>query len=138
MYDVPLVLGLLQVTNLALPLSSPFNEATARYSVEGQRIAFENVSLRSDTMVMSGDGHLDFGTKKVSLTFVTDNAGGLRLPFFNELWQGARQELLRIHVRGTVQEPKVSAGMMGTFTTTVDEVFKGEPPKPERARGKRR
>ncbi|MBW3575603.1 MAG: hypothetical protein KY450_12160, partial [Actinobacteria bacterium] len=35
MYRVPLVLELMQVTNLAVPLSGPFSEATARYGVEG-------------------------------------------------------------------------------------------------------
>jgi hypothetical protein len=128
MYRVPLVLGLMQVTNLAVPLSGPFSEATARYGVEGQKIVFENIELRSDTMVMSGDGSLDFGNKQVRLSFVTDNPRGLKVPFLNDLLQGARQELLKIHVRGTIQEPKVSAGVMGTFTTTVDEVMKGDPP----------
>jgi len=133
MYRIPLVLGLLQVTNLALPISSPFNEATARYSVDGELISFQNIELRSDTMVMSGDGNLDFGSKKVRLSFITDNPKGLKVPLLNDLLQGARQELLRIHVNGTIQEPKVSAGVMGTFTTTVDEVMKGDPP-PGRAR----
>lgn len=128
MYRVPLVLGLMQVTNLSVPLSGPFNEATARYSVEGQKIIFENMELRSDTMVMSGDGSLDFGNKQVRLSFVTDNPRGLKVPFLNDLLQGARQELMKIHVRGTIQEPKVSAGVMGTFTTTVDEVLKGDSP----------
>jgi hypothetical protein len=128
MYRVPLVLGLLQVTNLALPISTPFNEATARYSVDGELISFQNIELRSDTMVMSGDGNLDFGSKKVRLSFVTDNPNGLKVPLLNDLLKGARQELLRIHVNGTIQEPKVSAGVMGTFTTTVDQVVKGDPP----------
>jgi hypothetical protein len=136
MYRVPVVLGLLQVTNLALPISGPFNEATARYSVIGERINFDSLELRSDNMVMSGDGHLDFGTKTVQLTFVTDNPKGLKVPFLNDLLQGARQELLRIHVQGSIQEPKVTAGVMGTFTTTVDKVLKGDSPrqKPRRKR----
>jgi hypothetical protein len=128
MVRVPLVLGLMQVTNLAVPLSGPFNEATARYSVEGQKIVFENMELRSDNMVMSGDGSLDFGTRQVRMSFVTDNPRGLKVPFLNDLLQGARQELLKIHVNGTIQEPKVSAGMMSTFTTTIDQVVKGDPP----------
>jgi hypothetical protein len=134
MYRVPLVLGLLQVTNLALPISAPFSEATARYSVEGERIIFENMELRSPTMVMSGDGHLDFATKRVRLNFVTDNPKGLKVPFLDDLLQGARRELLRIHVRGTIQDPKVSAGVMGTFTTTVDQVVKGDPAPPRKKR----
>ena len=134
MMRVPLVLGLMQVTNLSVPLSGPFNEATSRFSVEGQKIVFENIDLRSDTMVMRGDGALDFGTRQVRLSFVTDNPRGLKVPFLNDLLQGARQELLKIHVRGTVQEPKVSAGVMGTFTTTVDEVMKGDAPPPRKRR----
>ena len=129
MYRIPLVLGLLQVTNLALPISSPFNEASARYSVDGQRVTFEQIRLKSDNMVMSGDGQLDFARKRVSLSFTTDNPGGLKVPFLHELWQGAQCEMLRIRVNGSIEEPKVSASSMGTFWTTVDEVFKGDSPQ---------
>jgi hypothetical protein len=128
MMRVPLVLGLMQVTNLSVPISGPFNEATTRFAVEGQKTVFNSIELRSDTMVMSGEGTLDFDTRQVRLTFVTDNPRGLKVPFLDDLLQGARQQLLTIKVRGTIQEPKVSAGVMGTFLTTVDEVMKGDPP----------
>ncbi len=85
-------------------------------------------------MLMEGNGSLDFNTKKVDLAFTTDNPNGLmKLPFLKELWAGARNEMLRIHVRGTIQEPEVSAQSMGTFWTTVDEVFD----KPRQTRAKR-
>jgi hypothetical protein len=123
MYRIPLVLGLMQITNLSLPISSPFNEAAARYTVEGQRISFEQLELRASNMLMSGTGWLDFATRKVKMTFVTDNPNAWRIPFITEILQGARQEFMQIHVNGTIQEPKVSAGVMSTFTTTIDEVF---------------
>jgi hypothetical protein len=123
MYTLPVVMGLLQITNLGLPISSPFNEASARYSVEGQRVTFDSINLKSDTLVMQGDGHLDFDTKKVALTFTTDNPNAIRIPFISDLWRNAQQELFKIEVRGTVQEPKVSANALNTVTTTVDEVF---------------
>jgi hypothetical protein len=133
MYRIPLLLGLSQVTNLTVPISSPFNEASARYSIQGEKVALELIEMKASNMLMTGTGNLDFATKKVDLTFVTDNPGGLKVPFLNDLFQGARQELLKIHVRGTVEEPKVSAGLMGTFTTTVDEVMKGDnPPAPRK------
>jgi hypothetical protein len=49
----------------------------------------------------------------------------------NDLLQGARNELLTIHVRGSIQQPKVSGSSMNTFMTTVDEVFKGGNPPPD-------
>lgn len=82
-------------------------------------------------MMMQGSGWLDFAGRKVNMTFVTGNPNWAKLPLVHDLLVGAQQELLQIHVRGTVQEPQVSARSFNTFTTTVDEVFKGNnAPKP--------
>jgi hypothetical protein len=53
MYKIPLVLGLLQITNLALPITSPFNQAEASYGVDGQRITFEIDLAASNQMLMT-------------------------------------------------------------------------------------
>lgn len=129
LYRIPLMLGLMQVTNLSLPIGQPFTKATARYTVEGARVNFEQMDLRADSMMMSGSGYLDFGTKQVRMTLSTDNPGGFKIPFISDLWQGARQELLKINVQGTVQDPKVQPTSMGVITTTIDQVFKGESAK---------
>jgi hypothetical protein len=125
MYQIPLLLGLLEVTNLSLPTTSPFSEGTARYLVEGNRVTFEQVQMRSHDLLMSGNGWLDFGSKRVRMNFTTDNPNLPKLPIVGDLWEGAKQELLQIQVRGTVQSPTVSAAGFHTFTTTVDEVFSG-------------
>jgi hypothetical protein len=127
MYNLPLVMGLLQITNLALPVNQPVNEATARYSVDGQRINFDAIELRSPSLLMKGDGHLDYDTRQVAMTFTTDNPNAIRIPFISELWRNAQQELFKIEVRGTVQDPKVTNAALNTVTTTVDEVFKAKP-----------
>ena len=126
LYHMPLILGLVQVTNLSLPIGSPFNQGLARYSVEGQRVNFERIELKSDNMMMSGGGHLDFAKKQVQMTFITDSPGGFKIPFFNDIWQGARQELFKINIRGSIQQPRVEANPFGTFTTTIDEVLNGD------------
>ncbi|HLL91170.1 MAG TPA: hypothetical protein VK324_17870, partial [Tepidisphaeraceae bacterium] len=126
MYELPLILGLAQITNLALPITTPFTRATARYSVDGRQVTFEEIHVRGDTLLLTGNGRLDFDTKRVALTFTTDNPNAVQIPFISELWRGAQQELLRINVRGTIEEPKVSAAPMGTFRTTIDEVLNGD------------
>ena len=125
LYQIPLVLGLLEVTDLALPTSAPFNQATARYAVHGRRVTFENLQMRGDGLVMSGAGWLDFASKRVRMNFTTESPRSVRVPVLHDLWQGAKRELLQIQVRGTVQDPKVSAASLHTFTTTVDEVLRG-------------
>jgi hypothetical protein len=137
LYRIPVVLGMLQITNLSLPVSSPFSSGIARYSVGGQKVTFEKIELRSKNMLMSGDGTLNFATRQVRMNFVTDNPGGFQVPIVQDLWRGAQHELLRIQVRGTVQEPKVQASSMGTLWTTVDEVLKGDAPEDGKSRKRR-
>ena len=129
LYRIPLMLGLLQVTNLSLPIGQPFTRGTARYTVEGTRVNFEQMELRADAMMMNGTGYLDFGTKQVRLNLNTDNPAGFKIPFITDLWRSARQELLSIRVEGTVQDPKVQPSSMGVITTTIDQVFKGDAAK---------
>ena len=125
MYHIPVLLSLLQITNLSLPINSPFDSASAGYSVQGQRVAMENITLRGDSMLMQGNGTLDFDTRKVSLTFVTNNPNWPKLPLVGPLIQGARDEMLQIHVDGTLQDPRVTASSFDSVTTTVDQVLTG-------------
>jgi len=129
LYNLPIMAGLLQITNLALPLTSPFSEATTGYSVDGQRVNFDRIDLKSNEMTMSGSGEMDFDKRKVSLWLVTDNAALVALPVVGPLLHSAKEELLKIHVEGTIQQPKVSASSFDTITTTVDQVFKGDEQK---------
>jgi hypothetical protein len=132
MMKIPLVLGLLQITNLALPITSPFTQGSASYSIEGSRVVFDRIELRSREMLMNGDGNLDFNSRQVRLNFVTDSANWIKLPFIGDLLESARHELLQIHVRGTLQEPKVTARSMNTLSTTVDEIVKGDAAPPRK------
>lgn len=126
MYRIPLLLGLLQITNLSLPINSPFERAFARYGLDGNRVTFEAIELSAEQMSMRGDGFLDFGDKKVQLNFVTDAKSWLKVPILDDFLRGARNELLQIRVRGTLSDPKVSAGALPTISTTIDEVFRGD------------
>jgi hypothetical protein len=44
--------------------------------------------------------------------------------------------MLKIRVKGTIQEPEVSAQSMGTFWTTVDEVLNGGKTSDDKKRSK--
>jgi hypothetical protein len=126
MYKIPLVLGLLQITNLSLPITAPFNQGKATYTVDGQLLTVEALELRSRDMLMSGSGQLDFARKKVAMTFTTDNPNWPKLPIVGDIIHTAKNELLQIHITGTLQDPKVSANPANTVTTTVDEVMRGD------------
>ena len=125
LYSIPVMLGLMQITNLQLPLSSPFNRIQTRYTLEGDKVTFEKIDLKSNDVTMTGSGELDFGLRRVSLWLATSNPALLALPIVGPLLGGANEELLRIHIKGTIDRPKISATTFDTVTTTVDQVFKG-------------
>lgn len=122
LYQLPVLLGLFNVTNLSLPISSPFDRGTASYGVSGNRLTIEQLELRAADLRLSGNGSIDFDSRAVSLDFTTD-AAWAKLPIIGDFIQGARNELLQLRVRGTLQEPKVGAAAFGTLTTTIDEVM---------------
>jgi hypothetical protein len=97
--------------------------------VEGQEVVLEQISIKGKQMSMDGGGHIDFATHKVSLSLTTNNPNALTIPLVGAMLNGAQQEMLRIHVDGTLQEPKVSASSFDTFTTTIDQVLNGDSDK---------
>ncbi len=126
MYRVPVLFGLMQIANLTLPLDGPIQQAGLRYAVEGNRVTFDAIDLRGKTTSMQGSGWLDFGTKKVQMTLMMGQSAADAVPIFGDLIRSARQDLLQIRVRGSIEEPKVGASAFNTITTTIDEVLKGE------------
>lgn len=124
MYRIPVLLGLLEIANLSLPINSPFNDASVQYMLQGSKVTLEQIRLKSANMLMNGTGILDFTSRQVRMTFTTQNPVWQNVPILGDLLQGARDELLQIQVRGTIEQPKVSASSLNTFTTTVDEVFR--------------
>ncbi|MEL7238237.1 MAG: hypothetical protein AAGK78_05185, partial [Planctomycetota bacterium] len=132
LYELPLVLGLLQVTNLALPIAEPFTEATSAFAIDGSRVVFDSIELKAGrgegnpAMRMQGDGWLDFESEKLNLTFTTSNHGWASIPLVGDLVGMARNELLRLNVRGTLEKPEVSGSTLPTVTGTIDEVLRGD------------
>lgn len=125
MVNVPMILGVTQVVSLALPFTGGFDEATASYSLEGDRVSFSDISLQSQEMRIKGAGWLDFDRKQLSIDFVTDSTGK-DLPVIGSFLDAARRELFQIKIRGSLSEPQVKAGSLRTITTTVDEILRTE------------
>lgn len=126
MYKVPVLFGLMQMANLSLPVTSAFQDATVRYAVDGEKVTFDQIELRSPTLLMRGSGSLDFASREVRMNFTTDNPALGAVPILGDFFRGASRELMQLRVRGTLEEPKVGASAFNTMTTTIDEVLKGK------------
>ena len=122
MAKVPMVFGLMQIANLAVPNREPIRQAAMRYTVEGQRIRLDQIDLRSNQNVMAGDGMLDFDKKTVDLNLSLADSAADSLPIFGDLIKSARQDLLKLHLHGDLTAQSGGSGAFSIFNSDVKEV----------------
>ncbi|MEM6314658.1 MAG: hypothetical protein AAF743_11245, partial [Planctomycetota bacterium] len=125
MVKLPLMVGLVQVINLALPNENAFTNANAAYALSGEKLVVEALELTGGDVALRGNGTIDFATRDVALTLSSTNVGLEKMPLLGGLLGTARDELLTIRVLGKLEKPEVRAVPLNTFQTTVDEVLRG-------------
>lgn len=127
LFKLPLVLGLLQVTNLALPIAEPFSEAEVQFDIGGPLLRFEKLELRATSgprntrgMELTGRGTLNYETGRMLMTFDTSNRGWDAIPLVGDLVGLARNELIGVEITGTLARPEVSGRSLPTVLGTFD------------------
>lgn len=123
MARIPLLLGVMQVANLSLPTDKPFSSAQVRYNVEGPRIRFESISIRSPDILMEGTGLLDLEARRVNLSFYSDDPRLTNIPVVGDIVSDVRRQMMQIQIKGSIDDPKFSVSSFDSVTTTVDEVL---------------
>jgi hypothetical protein len=107
-YDLPLVLGMLQIANLTLPTSRAFDRMQATYLLEGDVLTIENAELTATNVALIGAGHVRLSDRRIDLAFVSRNPdSGLDLGPIGDLLHGIKDELVTIHLTGTVSDPTI-------------------------------
>ncbi|NBB83419.1 MAG: hypothetical protein GVY28_08435, partial [Alphaproteobacteria bacterium] len=123
LYDLPLSLGLLQVTHLSLPTARTFNRARTSYHMQDGRIVFERIALTSPSMRLAGEGSMDYTSGKLDLSLTSSNPGGLDLGPVTDLIDGFRNELVTIRVTGTLEQPVSEVQQLSGLTEAWQDVF---------------
>ena len=122
MYEAPIILGFFRLVNFALPLRDGVNDVDVSYTLMRDQATFDSIQLSAPGLRIYGDGVLDFAKHEVNMTLNTENPDAWTLPLLNGLVRRAREELLQIRIKGSLEEPKVQALTFPTFQTTLDHV----------------
>jgi len=111
--ELPLVLRLIEVSNLTAPSGEDLDFGRASVLIEGDRVTFEDISVFSRTVEILGYGELDWPTKALDLRF--NSRASRRIPVISDVLEGVRDELISTEVVGTVGAPVVRlAPLSGT------------------------
>ncbi len=124
-YQVPLVMTMLQLINLSLPGSGSFDRVAVRYVVEGDTVRFEHLSFEAQNVQIAGSGTMDFPTHKLDLELYSRNPR-FRLGVLSDAYDMIKNELVMIKVQGTLEEPKARVEPLSNIKRSIGDIF-GQP-----------
>ena len=105
-YEVPLMIALLKILSIRRPDKTAFSSSDIDFRVEHGRVAFERLNFNGDAISLVGNGEMDF-QGRINLIFhsmvgrADRSLWGLRV-----VLGGASQQIMQIHVSGTLQNPE--------------------------------
>ncbi len=102
---LPLVVPLLNLSNLQIPVNDRLDYFQASGWLEGNTIRFDEIGLVSDTLVILGWGSMITPGLDMDLRFIS--RGRMQLPLLTAFFEGLRDELVLTVVRGRPEAPRI-------------------------------
>ncbi|MCA9287309.1 MAG: hypothetical protein KDA05_01920, partial [Phycisphaerales bacterium] len=128
--SLPLLMPIIEVTNLRLPASTPLDVAFGEFYVLGDTVTFEELSAFTRTVEIWGYGELDWASRRLDMRFNTRSTAPI--PVVSELIEGVRNELFSTRVRGTLDEPDVQSVQFQGARRVIDTLLGDGPDEQER------
>jgi hypothetical protein len=103
---LPVVLGFVDIVYLWLPGQGTFAEGDVAYRLQGDKLIFQEISLRGPATSLLGSGWVNLKDESLHLTFLTAPPGYLpRLAGVEDLLSGLTREIVEVRVTGTLSKP---------------------------------
>jgi hypothetical protein len=107
-YELPIMVSLLKILSIHAPDRNAFSTSTIDYRIAGEHIYFPRIDFNGDAISLLGTGEMTF-QQAIKLTFhAIVGRGDRNLPILKEIFASASQQIMEIHVDGTLQNPRTS------------------------------
>ena len=124
LYEVPLVVRLINVFRLASNERTAFQKARVLYFLRGGRLILGDIRLEGRALNLYGAGVME-RDGRLHLTFMTGKKNDdPLLPALSELMEGLRKQLVVVLVTGTLAEPQVEFRTLSAVTGPIREVMR--------------
>jgi hypothetical protein len=122
-YEVPLMLALLKLLSVRQPDKTAFTTSDIDFRIQGDHIYLDRVNFNGDAISLRGNGWMDL-QRHINLNFYSlvgrDN---LRVPLISDALGLASQQILLIHVGGTLDEPELKREAFPGLNDTLQQIF---------------
>ena len=105
--DLPLMLPLIEFSNLAVPTGDTLSLAEAEFYVRDGNVFFERLLVSAPSVEIVGYGSMSWPAAELDLRF--NSRRTRRVPLLSPLIEAMRDEIITTAVRGTLGEPRISA-----------------------------
>jgi hypothetical protein len=126
MYNLPLLLDLLKFLSLRLPDRTFFEEAHARFTVDGQRVDISRIDLLGAAISFGGHGTVDLGSRGYSMELYAlwGRIVQLSPPFIKDVWPSVSKQLLKIKMKGKIGEtPRFERDLVPGLSEPLEKVL---------------
>ena len=105
-YELPLMIALLTMFRIGEPDQTAFTTSDVDFYIQGGHVYLTNIHIDGDAFNLEGSGLMDFDSS-IRLTFraLPGRRQWQLPPPFRELVGGASEQIMVIHVGGTLQDP---------------------------------
>jgi len=106
-YQLPLMISLLKILSIRQPDTTAFSQSDIEYRIQGNHIYLDRIDFNGDAISLLGRGEMNFESQ-ILLTFhAVVGRAQLNLPVLRDVVGGASEQIMSIHVGGTLQDPQV-------------------------------
>lgn len=119
--SLPLILPLMEVSNLMAPSNDPLDYMQATFYLRGREAVFDDISVLSDSLAIVGSGRLTLPAMEVDMRFNTKS--NRRVPILSDAFEAIRDEIASTVVTGTVEHPVVRSEPLTTTRRMIGDIF---------------
>lgn len=107
-YQLPAMASMLKVVSLRAPDKRAFTESDINFVLQGEHCYLERIDLAGDAFSLQGRGELNLANDALDLVFrAVVGSDARRAPGLKQIMGAASQQILLIHVDGTLQNPQM-------------------------------
>ena len=138
MYDLPVLLSMLKLLRVREPSTTAFNRADIDFKVRGKHIYMNDIDFKGDAISLFGNGEMNLdGDVRMKLSAVLGRED-FDLPLVRQLITNFNQQIMTIHVDGTIDNPKVTNEPFPVLNRAIEQIQGDPAPTPANASWSRR
>lgn len=122
LYELPVMVALLKTLRGRAPDTTAFNTADMEFRIQGEHVYLRNIHCQGDAISLRGTGELNLD-RTVKMTFYPIvGRDDRRLPLVDQFLGRASQQIMLIHVDGTLEAPQTRSEVFPALAQALQAV----------------